>query len=155
MGAVAKSCMRKGFLIYEETRKYLVIYEEAVGHHIWPCNRSRLNFLLYWGKIFILFWCPPVEMLVAGDAGGGGPRQGRGHQVGGVSQDAHQQAEGQSPHQTTINTTYICSSLINSFVFCLFGSALVCYGSSVGANQTSLKNTKLTTYVTLDRIKLF
>ncbi len=29
-GAVAKSYMRKGFLIYEEMRKYLVIYEEAV-----------------------------------------------------------------------------------------------------------------------------
>jgi hypothetical protein len=28
MGAVAKSYMRKGFLIYEEMRKYLVIYEE-------------------------------------------------------------------------------------------------------------------------------
>ncbi len=26
MGAVAKSYMRKGFLIYEEMRKYLVIY---------------------------------------------------------------------------------------------------------------------------------
>ncbi len=25
MGAIAKSCMRKGFLIYEEMRKYLVI----------------------------------------------------------------------------------------------------------------------------------
>jgi hypothetical protein len=24
--------MRKGFLIYEEVRKYLVIYEEAVSH---------------------------------------------------------------------------------------------------------------------------
>jgi hypothetical protein len=32
MGAVAKSCMRKGFLIYEEMRKYLTIYEEAVSH---------------------------------------------------------------------------------------------------------------------------
>jgi hypothetical protein len=31
-GAVAKSYMRKGFLIYEEMRKYLVIYEEAVSH---------------------------------------------------------------------------------------------------------------------------
>jgi hypothetical protein len=31
-GAVAKSNMRKGFLIYEETRKYLVINEEAVSH---------------------------------------------------------------------------------------------------------------------------
>jgi hypothetical protein len=31
-GAVARSYMRKGFLIYEEMRKYLVIYEEAVSH---------------------------------------------------------------------------------------------------------------------------
>jgi hypothetical protein len=30
--AVAKSYMRKGFLIYEEMRKYLAIYEEAVSH---------------------------------------------------------------------------------------------------------------------------
>ncbi len=30
-GAVAKSYMRKGFLIYEEMRKYLVIFEEAVN----------------------------------------------------------------------------------------------------------------------------
>ncbi len=32
MGAVAKSYMRKGFLIYEEMRKYLVICMEAVRH---------------------------------------------------------------------------------------------------------------------------
>jgi hypothetical protein len=31
-GAVAKSYMRKGFLIYEEMSKYLVIYEEAFSH---------------------------------------------------------------------------------------------------------------------------
>jgi hypothetical protein len=31
-GAVAKSNKRKGFLIYEEMRKYLTIYEEAVSH---------------------------------------------------------------------------------------------------------------------------
>jgi hypothetical protein len=31
MGAVAKSYMSKGFLIYEEMRKYLVI-DEAVSH---------------------------------------------------------------------------------------------------------------------------
>jgi hypothetical protein len=31
MGAVAKSYMRKGFLIYEEIRKYLVKSEEAVS----------------------------------------------------------------------------------------------------------------------------
>jgi hypothetical protein len=30
MGSVAMS--RKGFLIYEEMRKYLTIYEEAVSH---------------------------------------------------------------------------------------------------------------------------
>jgi hypothetical protein len=32
MGAVSKSYVRKGFLIYEEMYKYLVIYEEAVSH---------------------------------------------------------------------------------------------------------------------------
>jgi hypothetical protein len=32
MGAVAKSYMRKGFLIYEVMGKYLVIYMEAVRH---------------------------------------------------------------------------------------------------------------------------
>jgi hypothetical protein len=31
-GAAAKPYMRKGFLIYKERRKYLVIYEEAVSH---------------------------------------------------------------------------------------------------------------------------
>jgi hypothetical protein len=31
MGSVAKSYMRKGFLIYEEMRKYLTKYEEAVS----------------------------------------------------------------------------------------------------------------------------
>jgi hypothetical protein len=31
-GAVAKSYMRKGFLMYEEICKYSPIYEEAVSH---------------------------------------------------------------------------------------------------------------------------
>ncbi len=31
-GAVAKSYTTKGFLIYEEMRKYFVMYEEAVSH---------------------------------------------------------------------------------------------------------------------------
>ncbi len=31
-GAVAKSSMKKAFLIYEEMRKYFPIYEEAVNH---------------------------------------------------------------------------------------------------------------------------
>ncbi len=32
MGGDTKSYMRKGFLIYKEMRKYLVIYKEAVCH---------------------------------------------------------------------------------------------------------------------------
>jgi hypothetical protein len=54
MGAVAKSYMRKGFLIYEEMRKYLVIYEEAVSH-VWLYHRSLLDFLKLWGKFCFFF----------------------------------------------------------------------------------------------------
>jgi hypothetical protein len=32
MGSGAKSFMRKGFLKYEEIRKYFIIYQEAVSH---------------------------------------------------------------------------------------------------------------------------
>ncbi len=53
-GAVAKSYMRKGFLIYEETRKYLSIYEEAVSH-IRHCNCSILNFLISEENLIFLF----------------------------------------------------------------------------------------------------
>jgi hypothetical protein len=42
MGAVAKSYIRKGFLIYEEMRNYLAIYEE-------------LDFLIY-EENFVLFF---------------------------------------------------------------------------------------------------
>ncbi len=45
-GAVAKSYMRKGILIYEEMRKYFPIYEEAASH-IWLCNCSTLNFPIF------------------------------------------------------------------------------------------------------------
>ncbi len=31
-GAVAKSCMGKGFLIHQEMRKYFPVHEEAVSH---------------------------------------------------------------------------------------------------------------------------
>ncbi len=31
-GAVAKSYIRNGFLIYEEMQKYFPVYEEAVSH---------------------------------------------------------------------------------------------------------------------------
>ncbi len=53
-GAVAKSYMKKGFLIYEEMRTYFPIYEEAVSH-IWLCNCSILNFLIYEENLIFLF----------------------------------------------------------------------------------------------------
>ncbi len=53
-GPVAKSYMRMGFLIYEEMRKYFPIYDEAVSH-IWLCNCSILNFLIY-EENFIFFF---------------------------------------------------------------------------------------------------
>jgi hypothetical protein len=46
-GAVAKSCMRKSFLMYEEMRKNFPVYEEAVSHF--------LNFLIY-EENFIFFF---------------------------------------------------------------------------------------------------
>jgi hypothetical protein len=46
--------MRKGFLIYEETRKYFPIYEEAVGH-LWLCSCSILNFLKYEENLIFFF----------------------------------------------------------------------------------------------------
>ncbi len=53
-GAVAKSNMRKGFLIYEEMGKYLTVYEEAVSH-IWLCNCFFLNFLPYEEDLIFFF----------------------------------------------------------------------------------------------------
>jgi hypothetical protein len=56
ISGVAKSHMRKGFQIYEEMRKYLVIYEKAISH-ICLCNRSLLDFLiLYMRKILFSFF---------------------------------------------------------------------------------------------------
>jgi hypothetical protein len=46
LGSVAKSYMRKGFLICEEMHKYLVMLEEAVSH-VWLCNCCILNFLIF------------------------------------------------------------------------------------------------------------
>jgi hypothetical protein len=51
-GAVQKSYMRKGFLIYEEMHNFFPIYEEAVCH-IGLCNCSTLNFLIYKEIVFI------------------------------------------------------------------------------------------------------
>ncbi len=50
--------MRKGFLIYEEMRKYFPISEEAVTHtDIWLCIVQLLHseFLYIWGKFDFLF----------------------------------------------------------------------------------------------------
>ncbi len=65
IGAVAKSYMRKGFLIYEEMRKYLVIYAEAVSH-IWLCNRSTLNFLIYVENFFVFLFYQCTKNLPPG-----------------------------------------------------------------------------------------
>ncbi len=54
MWSVAKSYMRMGFLTYEEMHKYLTIYEEFVSH-IWLCNRSFLNFLIYEENLIFFF----------------------------------------------------------------------------------------------------
>ncbi len=47
--------MRQCFLRYEEMRKYFPLYEEAVGH-IWLCNCSTLNILIYEEKFDFLFY---------------------------------------------------------------------------------------------------
>ncbi len=59
MGAVAKSYMRKGFLKYEEMRKYLTKYEEAVSQ----CDFATAPFWisLYMRKFFFFI---SVEALV-------------------------------------------------------------------------------------------
>ena len=61
-GAIAKSYM--GLLIYEEMRKYFPIYEEA-PIHIWLCNCSILNFLIYEeNSIFFFISVPSVFILL-------------------------------------------------------------------------------------------
>ncbi len=54
-GAVAKSYMRKGFLTFEQMRKYVFIYDKVVIH-LWLCNCSILNFLINEEKFFFLFY---------------------------------------------------------------------------------------------------
>ncbi len=61
-GAVAKSYMRKGFLIYEKVRKYFPINEEAVSH-IWLCNCSNMNFLIYVENLIFFFNSVEIEAL--------------------------------------------------------------------------------------------
>ncbi len=55
-GAVAKSYMRKGFLIYEEMRKYISLYIRTPLVILYiVCNCSTLNFLIY-EEHFIFFF---------------------------------------------------------------------------------------------------
>jgi hypothetical protein len=50
-GEVAKSYLRKGFLIYEEMRKYLVKYEEAVSYTVYYFATDPFGISLYMRKI--------------------------------------------------------------------------------------------------------
>jgi hypothetical protein len=43
IGAGVKFYMRKGFLIYEEMGKYLVIHEEAVGYTVYDFAPASLQ----------------------------------------------------------------------------------------------------------------
>ncbi len=54
MGSVAKSNMRKRFQIYEEMRKYLTIYEEAVSHKDFATDPFWIS--LYMRKIWFSFF---------------------------------------------------------------------------------------------------
>jgi hypothetical protein len=51
MGSGAKLYMRKGFLIYEEMRKYLTIYKEAVSHTYMTLHPIPPDFLIFLRKI--------------------------------------------------------------------------------------------------------
>ncbi len=71
-GAVAKSYMRKGFLIDEEMRNFFPVNEEAVCH-LWLCNCSIVNFLIYEENLIIFFISvassASVPALVNGNCG--------------------------------------------------------------------------------------
>ncbi len=62
-----QSHMKKGFLIHEEMRKYLVKYWEALGY-IWLCNRSLLDFLIY-EESFVFFFISVDASCNRGDGG--------------------------------------------------------------------------------------
>jgi hypothetical protein len=70
MGAVVKSYMRKGFLIYEEMRKYLTINEKTICHigmtlqpihSEFPYIRGKFSFLFYPCTCIQLLSCPYSE----------------------------------------------------------------------------------------------
>ncbi len=53
----------EGFLVYEEMRKCLTIYEEAISH-IWQCICSILNFLIYEENLIFFFMSVPKSKLL-------------------------------------------------------------------------------------------
>jgi hypothetical protein len=55
MRSGAKSYMKKGFLIYEEVRKYLAIYEEAISHKTYVFATGLLNFLISEENLIFFF----------------------------------------------------------------------------------------------------
>ncbi len=54
-GSGAKSCMRQGFLRYEELRKYLILYEEAVSHTYMTLLPVPRNFLICEENFIVFF----------------------------------------------------------------------------------------------------
>ncbi len=56
--------MRKGFLIYEGTRKYLTIYEEAVSHILYDFATDPFWISLSMRKIFIFFFISVAAVCV-------------------------------------------------------------------------------------------
>jgi hypothetical protein len=61
-GAVAKSYIRKGFLIYEKKRKYFPIYEEAFNHIGMTLQLLNSDFLIYKENlIFFLCQCTYIH----------------------------------------------------------------------------------------------
>jgi hypothetical protein len=63
VGEVAKSCRRKGFLIYEEMRKYLVIYEEAAHWISLYMRKILFSFLSVWVEhMEVIFSILPFQL---------------------------------------------------------------------------------------------
>ncbi len=64
MGSVAKSYMRKGFLIYEEMRKYLVIYSMKRPLVIYDFATAPFWISLYIRKIIFFFINEPSKKVL-------------------------------------------------------------------------------------------
>jgi hypothetical protein len=66
MGSVATPYTKKGFLIYEEMRKYLTMYEEAVSHYDLATDPFLIS--LYMRKILIFFFISVDDSRKAWDS---------------------------------------------------------------------------------------